>query len=95
MPVSGLSLTPFQPNSDVVVLPMMMPPSSFSRGTKGVSSVGRLPFMMLLPNSVGMSLVIARSLIVTGTPCRRPILCPVSNARSAARAASIAWSAAR
>src|ERR1700712_2644759 len=42
-----------------------------------------------------MSLVIARSLIVTGKPCRRPIGSPDINFASAARAASIAWSAAR
>ena len=90
MPVSGLSDTPFQPNSDVVVLPRMIAPSDFSRGTTGVSSVGWNPFEVRLPFCVGMSLVQARSLIVTGTPCSRPIRSPPISAFSAARAASIA-----
>ena len=33
MPVSGLWLTPFQPNSGVVVLPRMMAPALRSRET--------------------------------------------------------------
>ena len=95
MPVSGLSDTPFQPNSEVVVLPSTMPPSAWRRGTTGVSSVGWKPFAVRLPLWVGMSLVQARSLIVTGTPCRRPMRSPPMRAFSAARAASMARSAAR
>src|ERR1035437_574488 len=95
MPVSGLWLTPVQPNSDVVVLPMTMAPSSCRRVTIGASSVGWLPAIVWLPNWVGMSLVMARSLMVTGTPCSRPIFWPVSSFASAARACSMARSAAR
>src|SRR6516164_9882835 len=39
-PVSGLSLSPFQPNSGVVVLPSMTPPASFRRRTTGGSTSG-------------------------------------------------------
>ena len=38
MPVSGLSVTPFQPNSGVVVLPSSTAPCSRSRATAGASS---------------------------------------------------------
>jgi hypothetical protein len=95
MPVSGLWLTPVQPNSEVAVLPSTIAPASRSRVTIGVSSSGRLPRIIRLPNSVGMSLVIARSLIVTGTPCSRPTRPPPISAASARRAAAIAGSAAR
>jgi len=40
MPVSGLSLTPFQPYSEVVVLPSITAPAAFRRVTKGLSSSG-------------------------------------------------------
>jgi len=76
MPVSGLWLTPVQPNSEVVVLPRMIAPSWRRRGTIGVSSFGWWPFMIREPDCVGMSAVIARSLIVAGTPCSRPIRSP-------------------
>src|SRR3954469_3772049 len=38
IPVSGLSQTPFQPNSGVVVLPKMTAPCSRNRATAGASS---------------------------------------------------------
>jgi hypothetical protein len=38
MPVSGLSVTPFQPNSGVVVRPSSTAPCSRSRATAGASS---------------------------------------------------------
>jgi hypothetical protein len=40
LPVSGLSLRAFHPNSGVVVLPSITPPASFSRRTKGGSTSG-------------------------------------------------------
>src|SRR6186713_230642 len=39
MPVSGLSVTPFQPNSGVVFFPIRTAPLSRSRATAGASSV--------------------------------------------------------
>src|ERR1700727_1238232 len=41
--VSGDSETPFQPNSEVVVLPSTMAPSSTRRVTIGASSLGWFP----------------------------------------------------
>ncbi len=38
MPVSGLSVTPFQPNSGVVVLPSSTAPCSRRRAVEGASS---------------------------------------------------------
>ena len=90
IPVRGLRDTPVQPNSDVVVLPRIIAPSSRKRGTTGLSSVGWCPLKIWLPLCVGMSLVIAKSLIVAGTPCSRPIRPPPISAFSAARAASMA-----
>ncbi len=90
IPVSGEWLTPVQPNSEVVVFPRMIAPCAFRRGTIGVSSLGRFPLKIMLPCCVGMSLVIARSLIVTGTPCSRPAAPSLISAASDARAPSIA-----
>ena len=95
IPVSGQRLMPLQPNSEVVVLPRTMAPSSCSRVTSGVSSAGWWPAKILLPNCVGMSLVIVRSLMVTGMPCSRPIRSPVMSACSARLASSMARSAAK
>src|SRR5687768_4806155 len=54
MPVSGLSVTPFQPNSGVVVLPTMTAPCSRSRATAGASSFhGPFGSMVFEPRSVG------------------------------------------
>ena len=53
MPVSGLWLTPDQPNSEVVVLPRMMAPASSRRGITGASTVGTWPFSEWVPRSVG------------------------------------------
>ena len=39
-PVSGESLSPFQPNSGVVVLPRKTPPAALSRRTYGASMAG-------------------------------------------------------
>ena len=68
IPVSGLWLTPFHPNSEVVVLPSEMAPAAASRSTQGALSAGMLPFSACEPRSVGMPAVLVRSLIVTGTP---------------------------
>src|SRR5215510_15731899 len=40
LPVSGLSPVPFQPNSDVAVLPSMIPPAALRRLTNGASTSG-------------------------------------------------------
>src|SRR2546425_6515354 len=43
MPVSGLSPSPFQPNSGVVVFPTMTPPACLRRRTTGGGAPGAPP----------------------------------------------------
>src|SRR4029077_888804 len=85
MPVSGESVTPFQPNSGVVVLPSSTAPSSRSRATVGASSF-QVCFgsTALEPRKVGQPLVISRSLTVTGTPSTCPIGWPFAQRPSEA-----------
>src|SRR5689334_8688774 len=74
MPVSGLSVTPFQPNSGVVVLPTITAPCSRSRATAGASSLQDcFGSTVREPRSVGQPLVRSRSLIDAGTPSSRPL----------------------
>src|SRR5450755_3135933 len=69
MPVSGLSVEPFQPNSGVVVLPISTAPASRNLATEGASSVhGPLGSTVREPRRVGQSLVSNKSLTATGTP---------------------------
>src|SRR5258706_11510523 len=80
MPVSGLSVTPFQPNSGVVVLPSRTAPCSRSRATAGASSFqGCAGSIVREPRSVGQPFVTSRSLIETGTPSRSPFGSPFSH----------------
>src|SRR5687768_3312202 len=74
MPVSGLSHTPFQPNSGVVVLPSNTAPCSRSRAVAGASSFhGPFGSMVFEPRNVGQPFVRMMSLIDTGTPSSRPL----------------------
>src|SRR5712692_169474 len=61
LPVSGLSPVPFQPNSEVVVLPSMIPPAARRRATKGASTSGTRVAKMCEPAIVRMPRVSARS----------------------------------
>src|SRR5262249_25687880 len=73
IPVSGLSVTPFHPNSGVVVLPIRIAPLSRSRATAGASSShGPAGSIVFEPRSVGHPFVSRMSLIETGTPSRGP-----------------------
>src|SRR5204863_1114080 len=73
MPVSGLSVTPFQPNSGVVVLPRSTAPCSRRRAVAGASSFhGPLGSTVFEPRSVGQPRVRMMSLMDTGTPSSRP-----------------------
>src|SRR4029078_3080119 len=86
MPVSGEPVTPFQPNSGVVVLPSNTAPSSSSRATVGASSSQAcFGSTALEPRSVGQPLVISRSLTVAGTPSTRPCGRPLAQRSSDAR----------
>ena len=72
-PVRGASVTPFQPNSGVVVLPTSTPPCSRTRATEGAStSQGPAASIECEPRSVGQPRVSSRSLIDTGTPSSTP-----------------------
>jgi hypothetical protein len=90
MPVSGLSVTPFQPNSGVVVLPMRRAPCSRRRAVAGASSFqGPRGSMVFEPRSVGQPRVRTMSLIDTGTPSSSPFGCPAAQRASDALASSI------
>ncbi len=97
MPVSALSVTPFQPNSGVVVLPKSTAPASRRRATAGASSFhGPLGSTVFEPRSVGQPFVRMMSLIEVGTPSSSPIGSPLRQRASLARAAaSAAFSSSR
>ena len=94
MPKSRLWVAPIQPIIGVFVLPSWIAPAASSRSTIGALSVGTLSAKSRVPNVVRMPLVITRSLVENGTPWSAPSRAPFfPTARSAARAAFIAWSA--
>ena len=94
MPVSGESVTPFQPNSGVVVLPMMTVPASRRRATQGASSFQSCwGSTVSEPRSVGQPRVRMMSLMVVGTPSMGLFGSPLRQRFSEALAAFRAWSA--
>ena len=87
MPVSGLSVEPFQPNSGVVILPRRTAPASRSRATVGASSVhGPFGSTVSDPRRVAQPLVSRRSLTATGTPSSGDSGSPASHRSSEASA---------
>jgi hypothetical protein len=73
MPVSGESVTPFQPNSGVVVLPRMIALSSHNLATAGASSSHCWPGSTSVdPAKVGNRFVKIVSFTVIGTPSSLP-----------------------
>src|SRR5438477_12442466 len=92
IPVSGLSVTPFQPNSGVVVLPSSTAPFSRSRATAGASSFhGPFASTVFEPGSVGQPRVNSRSLVDTGTPSSNPFGSPLSQRASQIFASSMTF----
>src|SRR5262249_36047495 len=90
-PVSGLSVTPFHPNSGVVVLPMRTAPASRSRATVGASSFhGPFGSTVREPRSVGQPLVSRMSLTATATPSSGEAGAPFRQRASEARASASA-----
>ena len=90
---SGLSVTAFQPNSGVVVLPSSTAPASRSRAEAGASAAaGGWLSVVWLPRRAVQPRVRIRSLMVAGTPSSRPKGSPrrqrASDSRAAASAAS-------
>src|SRR5581483_662764 len=73
IPVSGLSVTPFQPNSGVAVLPRSTAPASRNRATAGASSFhGPFGSTVFEPRSVGQPRARITSFTETGTPSSGP-----------------------
>lgn len=94
MPCSGLSVTPFQAISGVVVLPSRTRPASRIRAATGLStSHGWSGSMLFEPRTVGQPCVRNMSLIEDGTPSSRPIGLPSRQRISDALACSSAPSA--
>ncbi len=93
-PVSALSVTPFQPNSGVQVLPSSTAPDSRRRAVAGASSChGPAGSIVFEPRSVGQPCASTRSLIDAGTPSTGPAGAPFIQRASDARAAASARSA--
>src|SRR3546814_2259573 len=83
MPVRGLSVTRFEPDSGVVVLPSSTAPCSRSRATNGAStSHGPVGSTVLEPRRVDQPLVGDRSLIEVGTPSTNPCGAPLAQRAS-------------
>jgi hypothetical protein len=91
-PVSGLLLESLQPNSVVVVLPMIAAPCAFTRSEAGESSGATKSASVREPDVKRTPLTAVRSLIESGRPVNSPWSSPASIAFSALRAASIARS---
>ena len=88
-PVSGLSVTAFQPNSGVVVLPITTAPAARRRATDGASSASGAPGSESFePRSVAQPRARMASLTVTATPSSGPEGAPRAQRASAAAAAS-------
>ena len=80
-PDSGESVTPFQPNSGVVVLPTNTAPCSRSRATDGASSShGPSARTVREPRSVGPPRISRMSFTDTGTPSTSPAAHPAASA---------------
>ena len=92
MPCSGLSPTALQPNSLVVVLPMMTAPCSRRRRTDGASKSATLSAITREPMVHLTSFMGTSSLTETGTPSRSPVASPAISFFSAWRAAASATS---
>lgn len=92
MPWSGLSVTPFQPNSGDRVLPTMIAPAWRRKPLTGAStSIATFGSLVREPMRVGMPRVSVKSLMVTGMPSSGPHGVPARQRRveaSAARSAS-------
>src|SRR3954468_2133522 len=83
-PESGLSLLPAcQPNSVVVVLPMMHAPAARARSTEGASSLTTLFSMVRDPNVVLTPPTLIRSFTEIGMPCSGPGFPPPAKILSA------------
>ena len=87
MPCNGQSPGDFQPNSVVVVLPMITAPACFSPTTVGASSIAGVVSVLRLPRLVGKPVRFSKSFTVEGTPSSMPIGLPACQRASASPAA--------
>src|SRR4051812_49108331 len=92
MPVSGLSPTPLQPNSLVVVLPIRIAPARLALATEGASAAATLSAMQREPKAKRSPPTAIRSFAENGTPCSSPSGSLRITASSAALAAASALS---
>ena len=74
VPLTRLLVSPFQPNSGVLVLPSSTPPAPSSRSTTGASKSGTQSSCSSEPMVVRTPRVGTRSLIDSGTPASGPAL---------------------
>src|SRR5690625_3985592 len=88
----GESVTPFHPNSGVVVLPSSTTPASRNLATAGESSPAGSASVSALPLRVGSPLINRMSLIVVGTPSAGPLGSPAAHRWADCLAASKAAS---
>src|SRR5258708_2690499 len=68
VPCSGESVSAFQPNSGVVLLPRIAMPAARKRPTIGASSLTGVSSVACEPSRVGQPLTLVVSLIAVGTP---------------------------
>src|SRR5436190_18698591 len=92
-PLSGVSVTPLWPNSELVLCANTIAPASRSRATAGASASDGVLSVSLLPIEAGQPLTRTSSLIETGTPSIADSALPFFQRRSEARAAASAASA--
>ena len=88
IPVIGLSPTPFQPYSGMVVLPTKSAPASRSRATAGASSGAGSRELTAEPRKQVMPAKLMLSLMETGTPSSAPQGSPLVQRASLALAAA-------
>src|SRR3954467_10720890 len=92
-PLSGVSVTPLWPNSELVLCANTTAPASRSRATAGASASTGVLSVSLLPIEAGQPLTRTSSLTETGTPSIGDNGLPFFQRRSEARAALSAASA--
>jgi hypothetical protein len=86
-PLSGVSVTPLWPNSELVLCANTIAPASRSRATAGASASDGVLSVSLLPIEAGQPFTRTSSLIDTGTPSIGDSGLPFFQRRSESRAA--------
>src|SRR5437868_15299301 len=92
-PLSGVSVTPLWPTSELVLCANTIAPASRRRATAGASASDGVLSVSLLPIEAGQPFTRTSSLIDTGTPSIGDSALPFFQRRSDARAAASDFSA--